>query len=466
MDRATPQVIIVGAGITGLSLAWRLAEHNVSFTILEQSNRPGGQIHTLHENGYTFESGPNTGSISNPEVAELFDFASPYASLEEAASAAHCRLICKKGKLHVLPSGLLSGLSTPLFSFSDKLRVACEPFRAKGNNPLESVGALAQRRLGKSIVDYAVDPFVGGIYASDPYFLTAQYALPKLYNLEQEYGSFIRGALAKAKIKKSERERRATKAVFSSKGGLQNLVEALAHKLSQQGSLCYSTTIESVRYTAEGNWQISYHEADKESQIVEAPFYVTTVRGDLLRDVLPPVLYDHLAPIEQLLYAPIWEIAVGFDHYKGDGRRAFGALIPTKEKRDLLGVLFPSDCFSDRVPYKDSRLFTLFMGGLRDGNRFISLSEEELQQKGLKDLYALLRIPHSLEPSMVHLSYFPKAIPQYGIDSEERLKAIMRLESDYPGLYLAGGIRDGIGMAHRIKQGSDLALEIIQKLQR
>ena len=59
---------------------------------------------------------------------------------------------------------------------------------------MESVGALAERRLGRSFVDYAVDPFLSGVYAGDPYKLPTRLALPKLYNLEQHYGSFIKGA--------------------------------------------------------------------------------------------------------------------------------------------------------------------------------------------------------------------------------------------------------------------------------
>lgn len=462
----TPKVIIVGAGLTGLAIAWRLTEAKIPFVLLEKENRAGGQIHTLHKEGYSFEIGPNTGSLSYPEVAEFFDFASPLVSLETASHAAKRRLICKNGKLYALPSGLLSGLKTPLFSFKDKIRVALEPFKPRGVNPLESVGSLAERRLGKSIVEYAVDPFVGGIYASDPYFLTAQYALPKLYRLEQDYGSFIRGAIAKAKVKKTHREKRATKEVFSAKGGLQNLVDAVAKKVSLSGSLLCSAKIEQVTRTTSGEWKVLFRDPNGDSQSVQASYYITTVRSDLLREVLPTALFPHLSPIEKLRYAPAWEVAVGFDHYQGDNRLAFGALVPSIEQRDLLGILFPSDCFCDRVPFADSRLFTLFMGGLRDSDRLAPLSQDEIIDKGLKELYSLLKIPSSLLPSMIHLAYFPKAIPQYGSDSPERLKAISQIEQANRGLFLAGGIRDGIGMAHRIKQGSDIALAIIEQERR
>ena len=58
--------------------------------------------------------------------------------------------------------------------------------------------------------------------------LVTRYALPKLYNLEQQYGSFIRGTIAKAKQPKTDRDRLASKKVFSAAGGLDKLTGAMA----------------------------------------------------------------------------------------------------------------------------------------------------------------------------------------------------------------------------------------------
>ena len=75
---------------------------------------------------------------------------------------------------------------------------------------------------------------MSGVYAGDPMRLTTRYALPKLYNLEQTYGSFIKGSIAKAKMPKSDRERLATKQIFSVEGGLENLVRALADGIGRE----------------------------------------------------------------------------------------------------------------------------------------------------------------------------------------------------------------------------------------
>ncbi|MDR0976961.1 MAG: protoporphyrinogen oxidase, partial [Prevotellaceae bacterium] len=181
-------IAIIGAGLTGLTTAFRLRSRDL--VVLERQPRTGGQIHTHRADGFTFESGPNTGVVSYPEVAELFADLAPACRLEEACPAAKRRLIWKGNRFHQLPSGLASAVTTSLFTFRDKLNILGEPWRPKGTDPDESVGALARRRLGRSFVDYAVDPFLSGIYAGDPDTLVTRYALPKLYNLEQQYGSF------------------------------------------------------------------------------------------------------------------------------------------------------------------------------------------------------------------------------------------------------------------------------------
>ena len=193
------EIVVIGAGLTGLSTAFHLHRQGRDVVILEKADRVGGQIHTYHENGFTFESGPNTGVVSFPEVAELFQMLEGSCQLEIARESSKRRLIWKGDRFHELPCSPVSAITTPLFRLSDKFRILGEPWRKKGTDPDEPVGALAARRLGKSFYEYAVDPFVSGVYAGDPMKLTTRYALPKLYNLEANYGSFIRGAIAKAK---------------------------------------------------------------------------------------------------------------------------------------------------------------------------------------------------------------------------------------------------------------------------
>lgn len=246
------------------------------------------------------KAAPNTGVVSYPEVAELFEALSPACALETAREESKRRLIWKGNRFRALPSGLFSAVTTPLFTLGDKFRILGEPFRAKGNNPDESVGELAARRLGKSFLHYAVDPFLSGVYAGDPMKLVTRYALPKLYNLEQQYGSFIRGTIAKAKQPKTDRDRLASKKVFSAAGGLDKLTGAMAEAIGP-ARITLSAADVTVRPCAD-KWMATYSTADGEQTII-AERIITTTGAYTLPALLPFVPKEKMELISNLHYA-------------------------------------------------------------------------------------------------------------------------------------------------------------------
>ena len=447
-------VVVIGAGLTGLSVAYNLKLMDCDVVVLEKENRIGGQIHTYTEDGFTFESGPNTGVVSFPEVAELFQSLGDSCQLEIARESSKRRLIWKGDRFHALPSGPVGGLTTPLFSLSDKFRILGEPWRKPGNDPDESVGALAIRRLGQSFYDYAVDPFVSGVYAGDPMKLTTRYALPKLYNLEARYGSFIRGSIAKAKEPKTERDRMATKKVFSALGGLQRMVEAMAQGLD----ITLGAKEVKVEPQGDGRWVVSYEGGES----ISCRQVVTTVGAYALPKMLPFIEEEQLQTFSRLFYAPIIQAVLGVKDARGLDVPAFGGLVPSKEQQRVLGILFPSSCFSGRAP-EGGALYSYFIGGARHTD-YMQKSDEEIQNIVLEAFHRMLKYPADMKPDLLRIFRHQHAIPQYWSDSGERFKTIERLQSQYPGLTLAGNMRDGIGMGNRIHQGAEVAKQLIQEL--
>lgn len=445
-------VIVVGAGLTGLTTAFRLKRGGKRVLVIEKSERTGGQIHTFSREGYVFESGPNTGVMSYPEVSELFADLAEYCSLETALPSAKKRLIWKGNRFHALPSGLLSAITTPLFTWTDKLRILGEPFRAKGTNPDESVGELARRRLGQSFLDYAVDPFLSGVYAGDPMALPTRLALPKLYALEQEYGSFIRGAVAKARIPKTNRDRLATKEVYSATGGLSGLTDALTKAL---GSDAIRTGMKRFSIVPDHEkWVLTFDDEAGNAHAISSERVVTTTGAYALPEFLPFVPDEDMAVLTSLNYAPVVQVAVGVKRHPDPLYHAFGGLVPSREKRDVLGILFPSACFEGRAP-EGRALYSFFIGGMRHPE-MVDLSDDELRIIVNKSLHEMLHYD-SFEIELFEVFRHRHAIPQYELSSEARFHTIDKLQNDYPGLILAGNMRNGIGMADRIKQACEIA---------
>ncbi len=441
---------MIGAGLTGLSTAFHLHRQGRDVVILEKADRVGGQIHTYHENGFTFESGPNTGVVSFPEVAELFQMLEGSCQLEIARESSKRRLIWKGDRFHELPSSPVSAITTPLFRLSDKFRILGEPWRKKGTDPDEPVGALAARRLGKSFYEYAVDPFVSGVYAGDPMKLTTRYALPKLYNLEANYGSFIRGAIAKAKEPKTDRDRLATKKVFSAVGGLQRLVEALSKDLR----IITSANNLKVMPTADGQWSCTYNGTEE----IVCRKVVTTVGAYALPALLPFIPEAQMQKMSNLFYAPIIQVILGVKNTRGLDFPAFGGLVPSKEQKRVLGILFPSSCFEQRCP-DGGALYSYFIGGARHTD-YLQKSDDEIREITLEAFHSMLKYPADMQPDLLRIFRHEHAIPQYWSDSGERFATIEALQQQYPGLILAGNMRDGIGMGNRIHQGATIANSI------
>lgn len=442
--------VIIGAGLTGLSTAFNLKNAGRDVLVLEKQNRIGGQIRTYTENGFTFESGPNTGVVSFPEVAELFQQLEGSCQLETACESSKRRLIWKGNRFHALPAGPLSAITTPLFTLSDKFRILGEPWRKKGDDPDESVGSLAQRRLGRSFYEYAVDPFISGVYAGDPMKLCTRYALPKLYNLEANYGSFIRGAIAKGKEPKSSRDRLATKKVFSAVGGLQHLVEALAKGVN----IITGASDVRVMPDKEHRWRVTY---DGGSKVVYCRHVITTVGAYALPEVLPFVDQALMHPISSLYYAPVIQVCVGVRQAGSRRMPAFGGLVPSCEQQKVLGILFPSECFVQRAP-EGGALYSYFMGGARHTD-YMQKSDEEIRQMVLDSFHTMLKYPADVEPDLIRIFRHERAIPQYRSDSGLRLQAVSSIQQQYPGLIIAGNLRDGIGMGNRIYQAANITLD-------
>ena len=457
-NKRSTGVIIVGAGLTGLTAAWYLKSKGCDVVVLEKNSRPGGVIQTFSEDGFIYEAGPNTGVLSHPEAAELFEDLAGRCRLETADARAKRRLIWKSGRWHALPNGLLSAVKTPLFNTRDKLRILGEPFRRKGQDPFESVAGLVKRRLGKSYLDFAVDPFISGIYAGDPEKLVTRYALPKLYALEQNYGSFIRGAVRKMLETADERQKKATREVFSAGGGLASLTAALADGIGSDRILLNS---ENVKVKSAKSGFIADFMVDGRSCGLEAPFVVSTVDSMYVPGLFPFIDGWEISKLSSLEYAAVTQVIMGYRKWRGMSLNAFGGLVPSVERRDVLGILFPSSFLKNRAP-DGGALLSVFIGGYRR-RELAEADDDRIRTLVYNEVVQMLGLEHPV-PDIFRIFRYPRAIPQYFRSSKERLEAIDRIEARYSGLILAGAIRDGIGMADRIRQAKAIAGRIAEKL--
>ena len=181
--------IILGGGISGLTAAYLAQQKGLDISVIEKAPQPGGPITSCSEEGYLYERGPNSLLLPDPWVESFIEELGLKDQLQETNPIAHKRYIVKKGKPVAVPASPLQAVFTPLFSLKGKLGFLLEPFRKQISERAarsETVANFVQRRMGKDFLDYAIDPFVSGVYAGDPHQLILEHAFPLMRGFERD----------------------------------------------------------------------------------------------------------------------------------------------------------------------------------------------------------------------------------------------------------------------------------------
>ena len=99
------EVIVIGAGISGLSTAFWLQRDGHEVTVLERLNRAGGVIGSTRAGDYLFEQGPNSFLDNEADTLALCDALKLENLLLKQSLRANKRYIFFKGELHEVPAG-------------------------------------------------------------------------------------------------------------------------------------------------------------------------------------------------------------------------------------------------------------------------------------------------------------------------------------------------------------------------
>lgn len=440
------KVAIIGAGITGLTAAFKLQQRGIECVVYEASERIGGCIKTVREDGYLVECGPNSLLDTHPDLGRLIEKLGLEDERLPASPTARNRFIVRDGKPIALPTSPVAFLKSNAFSTRAKLRLLKEPFIKSRSNEQESLADFVKRRLGQEFLDYAVNPFVSGVYAGDPAKLATCHAFPKLYALEQEYGSLIKGAIKGARQRKQRAEVASKDArMYTFNDGLGALPKRLGEKLGDAIRLEYP--IAGIEPLNSNRWKVG---SEAFSDVLLA------IPAHAMTRLDTPFA---LSPLDEIYYPPVTSLSLGFGlnqfMHALDG---FGMLIPKIENRFSLGALFPSSIFHDRAP-PGMALLTVFIGGAKSPERAL-LSKDEIRTNVLNDLRDLLGLEG--EPDYQRFSVWPKAIPQYNVGYETFLNHMQQIETAHPGIHFAGHYRDGISVANSILSGINAAERIAE----
>jgi oxygen-dependent protoporphyrinogen oxidase len=452
------EVVVVGAGLSGLTTAFLLARRGVRVEVVEAKARAGGVIATERRDGFLYERGPNSALDTHPCIGELLAALGIAGERIETGAAAATRYVVRDGRLAPLPMSPAAFLRTGLFSLRGKLGLAREPFVAPATPGMEeSVSQFVVRRLGREFLDYAIEPFVAGVYAGNPDELSLSAAFPRLHTLEQRYGSLLKGQIkgARERARRGEKGKNTARS-FSFRDGMQTLTDALASALPAIRTSCTAVRIER---RADASLEIEVGGPASTTRIA-ARSIVLAVPAEAAAALIREHAPEAAQALGTIIYAPVASVACAY--VRRDVAHAldgFGFLLPRVEEGRLLGALFSSTMFEGRAS-EGRVLLTAFVGGRRQPALALE-SEETIAGIVREALFGLLG---ARNPAFVAVTRWLRAIPQYTLGHMERLHRAEGAERALPGLFLAASYRGGVSVGDCIKSAHDATSRITEYL--
>lgn len=450
-------VAVIGGGITGLALAYRLRARGTDAVVLESTSRVGGNVQTHAREGYVLEAGPNSFLDREPTMRELAESLGVSARIRPADAAAKNRYVFTRGALRTLPTSPPAFLKSDILPLASRARVVGELL--SGRNPTgadESLAQLGRRHLGREATSVLLDAMQTGTYAGDMEQLSAEATFPQLVKLEREHRSLILGAI---RAQRAARRAKASGAVEAGPrlsgqmstfdGGLGVLVDALAKALGDV--VRTDAKVEGLERSADG-WRVRFLERGQPAEL-SAPHVVLAVPAPVAASLVRPLDAELAAKADAIPYAPIAVVHLGFAPGTVPTPDGFGFLVPAAEGKAVLGTIHVSTTFPFRA--EGGRvLLTCLMGGARrpdlvawDEAALVALAREEL--KAMAGLTAT--------PELTEVIRWPLGIPQYTVGHLERLSAMEARLKRWPGLHLAGNAYRGVGVNDCIREASRLA---------
>ncbi|HUJ32577.1 MAG TPA: protoporphyrinogen oxidase [Candidatus Acidoferrum sp.] len=452
------QVIVIGAGISGLACAYRLKRLGISATVLEANDRAGGLVGTVEKDGFLFESGPQSFQGTDVLLGLIRDLGIEGDLLEANPQAP--RYVLRAGRLQQIPMSPQGLLVSSLLGVGSRWKIASEPFRrTQPPNEEESVAAFVRRKFGHEILEYLVSPFVSGVYAGDPEKLSLRAAFPSLDEWEREFGSVLRGAM---KSRPPKEERKGPPPLCSFRRGLAMLMQTLGESLGEGLQLrTGAATVNRTEQPKGNGYEVSFARETQSKTIraravvVATPAYVASH----LVQALAPALAQTLSGIA---YAPVAVIAAGY--YARQFPQApdgFGFLVPRTERIRTLGTVWNSSLFPGRAP-NESVVMTSFAGGATDPE-MVEKPEAELAGIVAGENARILGVTGP--PVAIVVWKYGRALPQYNLGHGHLIGAIREGERATPGLFFSGNYLEGPAIGKCVEQAFRTADAVRDHLQ-
>lgn len=438
-DSPVVDVVVVGGGITGLTLANYCHKANRSVIVLEPV-APGGLIASKQLAGFTLENGPNV-FVEKPGILDLIESCGLANDVCYPSVPVYDQLIWNGSAAVPAPKGLLPFLFSSLISTSDKVKILGNCFKKNVLLPEaidESVAVFMGRLLGSDVVQKLLDPALKGIYGGRVEVLSARSLFPQLWEAAYSGSSFV------SYLKKKP----ARGKIFVLRNGAQSLIQKLTDKLDARIRPVAAT--DCIRHDT-GNWVVSC----SDHSTIETKNIIFTTSGTASATVLESLFPDVSARLSQLPYAALSVVHIAVDARELLFDRAFGMVFPEGMPHRVLGIMFNSILFPHVAP-AGKQLLTVCLGGYQSEADSVHTDPGTAAVQAVQEFLGIQSV------EVLNTQFWPNAIPQLLVGHHMLVEDIKQLEAKHPGFYYCGTDMGGIGVPDRIERAGAVFRRVIQ----
>lgn len=476
------RVVIVGGGLTGLTIAHYLEKEcgdACRITVLESSDRLGGNIHTVHDRGYLIDAGPDAWISTKPQATELAIELGLQSDIIETNVENRRVYVMDRNGLVPMPDGLVLGIPTSIGSllmsrilpWDAILRAWLDvwvPAREWRDDDDETIASFLARRLGSEFADRLTAPLLSGIFSGDADALSIMATFPQLVEAEKQYGSLIRAMRAQTALRVRAAADEGPKSTFVTlKNGMSDFVTTLAHKLGTTHVLKNEPVVEIIRREHDVGDLAGDGRASSAGS-----FLVRTARKEHVADAVVLSAPPHIcAKMIRTLDA---DIASRFDAFiAGSTATVFlaypkqlvpmdldasGFIVPRSLGRPMLAATWVSSKWEGRAP-SGFVLVRVFIGG-PSGPDLSTISDAALVSMASRELWAAMGIIHA--PELSHVFRLMHKSPNPMVGHLARMRELKEALGRHGELYLCGNGYDGTGIPDCIRHARTTAENLVR----
>jgi len=442
------RVAIVGGGVTGLTVAYRVvhADPSIEVTVLEAGPIPGGKLRSVAVGDLVLPAGADSFLARKPWAVELCKELD--VSLDPPG-ATGAYLWTEGGLVPLLkhaPFGIPGDVGDlfhwPGLSGAGKRRAAQDLVRrARKGDDDESLGSLLRRRFGDEATDLAVGPLLAGLYAGDVDRLSVRATFPDLVAWERAQGSLFRGSQATSKL---ARRSQLGPMFVRPKGGVDRLTDALAEHLGERVRTGVAVTaVDRGRVMLDGGATV-----ETDAVVLATPAHEA---ARLLGAALPSVAAD----LAGITYASTGVVLMVYpDGTQPSLPTGTGFVVP-RGKAPMTAATWLSSKWPDES-YGTRAVVRCYVGAVGEED-VLDADDSDIVQACARHLAAVVRLPDMPEHSTI--VRWPASMPQYDVGHLDRVARIR--DCLPPGVVVVGQAYDGVGVPDCVHAASDVAEQLV-----